>query len=688
VSETDHGWQPSPGGQATARVSRALDAVTPGWLAEVVKTQRAPVPWLEMLRVAIVIGLPLAIGLAAGRPIAGVLVTTGALLGSVVDRGGPYQVRVRRITCAALLGGVPGLILGGLIHGRGWLAVLVLIAVAGVSAVMSALGDVASVTGLQLLVYTAFGMGPLGAIRPWWTVPVLFLCGVAWAMVTLLPGWLLSPHAGEEQRVAAVYRALAGKLDATGTGGFPAARRAVTAALNAAYDEVLTARAASGGRDQRLARLVALLNQAHRVAEATTALAVAGERPPPEVSGVVRAIAAAIDRCGPLPATGEPPVPAGAGLRALQEGITGAVDLLTGRRPLPPPRPAGVPDRIDLVRRPLARVADELRGGGQTRVFALRLIASIGVAAVFSEVLPLQRSYWVVLTVAIILKPDFGSVFARALQRGTGTVVGAVIGALLLAALPAGPVLVIPLAVFAALLPYGRSRNYGLFSVFLTPMVVLLIDLLARQGWTLAEARLIDTLAGCAIALLVGYAPWPGYWHADIPRKFADAAGVVARYTECALLPGRGRPRVPHPAGAVPGRAALRRQAYRALSDLRLEFQRAMAEPAAVSRLASAWWPATVALEQVVDAVTAVAVAADHGLPLPPSGPVERLAAALRGAAAAARGGQPPPPAPDVTGPGPLAPAANAVRGVLDALAGSAATGPGARPTAARRAPG
>src|SRR5229473_8552008 len=33
-------------------------------------------------------------------------------------------------------------------------------------------------------------------------------------------------------------------------------------------------------------------------------------------------------------------------------------------------------------------------------------------------------AYWVPLTVAIVLKPDYGSVFARALQRGIGTVVG------------------------------------------------------------------------------------------------------------------------------------------------------------------------------------------------------------------------------------------------------------------------
>src|ERR1700744_5254934 len=117
-----------------------------------------------------------------------------------------------------------------------------------------------------------------------------------------------------------------------------------------------------------------------------------------------------------------------------------------------------------------------------------------GVPAVLGEVLPLQRSYWLVLTVGIILKPDFGSVFARALQRAIGTVVGAVVGAAILAVVPYGPWLLVPFGVLAALLPFARARNFGLVATFLTPLVVLLIDLLDQGGWHLAEARLVDTV--------------------------------------------------------------------------------------------------------------------------------------------------------------------------------------------------
>ena len=63
------------------------------------------------------------------------------------------------------------------------------------------------------------------------------------------------------------------------------------------------------------------------------------------------------------------------------------------------------------------------------------------------------------LAVAVILKPDFGSVFAHAWQYAAGTIIGAACGALILAAYPPDPVLLLPAVVFAALLPYGMMKR-------------------------------------------------------------------------------------------------------------------------------------------------------------------------------------------------------------------------------------
>jgi uncharacterized membrane protein YccC len=605
-----------------------------------------------------------------------------------VDNGGAYAARLRRVSSAAVFGGAAGLTIGSLIHGQGWVAVVALIVVAGISALLSAISDIGSVTGLQLLVYSSLGLGPLGAVRPWWHTALGVVLGTVWALILTVPGWLLSPRAAEQQSVAAVYHALAAQLRAIGTAGFAGARQGGTAAMNTAYDTVLTARSTAGGRNEKMRRLVALLNQANVLAEAVSALGMEGTRPPPEVADAIDRAADAIAAGAAPPAIA--PVPGDSpGAVALRDSLAGLA--CAAARDWTPPATQPVP-RQRLADR-LGGLADRLTST-LTRRFTVRLMLCVGVAAVVSEVLPLQRSYWVVLTTAIVLKPDFGSVFVRAVQRGIGTVVGAVLGAVIIAAVPYGPWLLLPFGLLAALLPYGRSRNFGLQATFLTPLVVVLIDLLAPGGWRLAEDRLIDTLIGCAIVLVFGYALWPGSWQAHLPGRFAEAIRDVSRYLQETLRSDpAGRPaarrggtgpaglagaRVPAtgPAGArvpttdpPPDRIRLRRQARRALSDLRAEFERTMSEPRAVSRRATAWWPAVVGLDEVMDAVTATAVAVGHGAPAPSPEAVAQLADALDSVAAAVEAGAAPSGPPELPPDEPLQPVTDAVRAVLGVMA-------------------
>ena len=205
--------------------------------------------------------------------------------------------------------------------------------------------------------------------------------------------------------------------------------------------------------------------------------------------------------------------------------------------------------------------------------------------------------------------------------------IGASVGALILASRPPDPLLVIWLAVFALALPYGQSRNYGLFTVFFAPLVVLLIDLLSNDGWQLAQDRLIDTLLGCGIALLIGYAPWPSSWLGSWRPDFAGTLDAIAGYLDQAVGQGT-RGTAPH--------ARARAQ----LATLQTEFQRAMAEPQWTRQRAIAWQPAVAALEQLLETVTATAVTT-AGQPSSGTG-VSEVSAALRQIADAVRSGTPP----------------------------------------------
>lgn len=580
----------------------------PVWLVELVRPRPVPTPWVRMVRAPLAVCVPLIVAYAAGHPAYGLPAALGGLISSIMERGGPYLGRIKRIGTAVVLGGAVGMGIGLLIHGTGWLAVVVIMLVSLVSAVISAAGSIGSATGLELLVYAVLASGPLALIGPWWWVIGLFLVGAVWSLGLSVLGWALFPRRPEQRSVADVYHAIAQMLAAIGTEDVVVARHAVTAALNTAYDEVLAARAAIAGGDPQRARLVTLLNETHRVVEAAITLASEGNRPLPLIDSM-EAIADSIRDDVPLTAPiPQPPVDS-LGAHALRDALVAVTEVPTGR-----PAPVALPKRTG--RQWLRDYLAELRYGRLVRQHALRLTLCMGVAAAMSEVLPLQRSYWVMLTVVVVLKPDFGSVFARAMQRAAGTVVGAVIGAGLLAVVPYGPLLLIPIAVLAFLLPYGFSRNFGLFATLLTPLVLILIDLPSNAGWQLAQVRLIDTLLGCAIVLVLGYALWPSSWHAHVDAQFADAVGEIARYLRAF--------------GAAPAtRSALRRKAYRRLSDLHTVFQRALSEPAAISRRATAWYPAVVGLERTLDAITTTVVTAQQGGAAPSEASVCRLADVL-----------------------------------------------------------
>jgi uncharacterized membrane protein YccC len=667
-----------------ATVADWLDSVVPDWLAEVMVPKKAAPPWGTMARAVVAIWAPLAVGFIAGHREIGLLPAMGGLLSIMIDNGGTLRARVRRVGTAAIFGGALGVAIGSLIYGRGWVAVIAIVIVAGVSSLMARLGGIGSVTGLQLMVYTAICLGPFGALRPWWHTAIEFVAGAAWALLLIVPGWLLAPRAVEQGLVADVYHRIADGLRAAGTPGSPAARQNVTAALNAAYDGLLTRRSASSGRSQRTERLMAILNASHQMVEAAAALRYAAgtqryaagaqgheaERTPPWVTDTVDRLADLIaeGQSGPLPLI-PPQWSASDGALALRDSLVALTRVISGNEAPPstaPPQPR--PRLAARVRAFGDRLAEQLLGGRIAWTFTIRLMLCTGVAAVMSEVLPLTRSYWVVMTVAVVLKPDYGSVFTRALQRGIGTIIGACLGAAILAVVPYGPWLLIPFGVLAALLPYGKARSFGLSAVFLTPFVVLLIDLLEHTGWRLAGDRALDTVLGSAIVLIVGYAPWPVSWQAHLPSQFAETLRVVCAYIDEALVSawgGEDASYATNSGDSGPARQSrLRRQAFRSLSDLRAEFQRTLSEPERVSRRAAVWWPAVVGLEELLDSVTTVSLAIGRGAPAPDRKSVNQITGTLRAVADAMEAGRPP-----MTGPLPsaedLRPVTEATRSVL-----------------------
>ncbi|MDX3831236.1 FUSC family protein [Streptomyces europaeiscabiei] len=598
----------------------------PDWLVRNLQPQRTPVNRPAVARAAIALTLPLVLGLAVGRPEYGALASMGALSGVISDTAAAYRMRLLNIAVPQLFAAL-GITLGSLVYGQGWVTVAALTGAALVSGMISSIGAVASVSGLLLLLNSVVGAG-LPMPGQWWLAPVLMTGGGLLVLALALLAWPLRAGVPERAAVADTYRKVADLLATTTTAdpdgaeaAYDAARHLVTQSLNQSYDLVLARRARHHGRSPELVRLLAQLNAITPLVEAAPAVRLSGRPLPAEIPVAVRHLAEAVETGYSGPLGLRLPEPGSEIGRAVDQALRHAADVATEKSPDALKKAGDRAGRPAPLGVRAVRVARNVALSGASWRYGLRLALCIGIAQALVSLVAVPRSYWVALTITFVLKPDFGSVFSRALLRALGTVVGLVVAAGILAEVPRGWWDVPVMLLLAPLIPVFTPRGYGYQTAAITPVILLLSDVLNHQGTGLLVPRLVDSLMGCAIALVAGYLLWPESWHARVGARLADAVADTAAYVEGAF-------------GEVPadpsGRTRMRRRLYRDLSAVRTEFQRALTEPPPIGRRAAAWWPLVVAVERIVDATTAARVRIKQGAQPPSTAEVGQVTLQLR----------------------------------------------------------
>ncbi|MFD3522571.1 FUSC family protein [Streptomyces sp. NPDC058653] len=599
------------------------------------RPKAAPVPWAAVVRAGVALAAPLAVGLAAGRPSYGALASMGALYGVISDTADAYRLRVLHIAVPQLFGAL-GLTLGILVFDHGWIAVVALTLVAFLSGMISSIGAVASLSGLLLLLNAVVGSG-LRMPDPWWLAPLLLAGGGLLVLALSLLGWPFRGRAAERTAVADAYRAVADLLGSAGgeEADYDARRQTVTEALNKAYDLVLSRRARDHGRRSPLVRLLSQLNVLIPLVEAAPAAHLRGRPLPEKIPAVVRELARAVEMGRVDGADTDLPVPGTPSDRAVDAALRHAASVVHKADP----DPYNVDDRLG---RPAAlgvrirRAGRDVLFSGSSWRYGLRLALCIGLAQSLVSAIDVPRSYWVALTVTFVLKPDFGSVFSRGVLRALGTAAGLVVAAAVLSHVPRGWWDVPVLLVLAACIPAVSAKSYGFQTAAITPVILLLSDVLNHKGFALVVPRLVDSLAGCAIALIAGYLLWPESWHTRIGDRLADAVEDTADYLRWAFGPTERLTEAERAANQAE-RVRRRRAIYRDLSVVRTEFQRALTEPPPTGTRAAAWWPLAVALERIIDATTAARVRVNHGAPPPNEAEIADAERQLRELAARVR---------------------------------------------------
>lgn len=138
--------------------------------------------------------------------------------------------------------------------------------------------------------------------------------------------------------------------------------------------------------------------------------------------------------------------------------------------------------------------------------FALRLTLACLVAFSLSALFQLGKySYWVMLTVLVIIKPSFNVTYQRNKQRFIGSLTGIGIGFLLMWLFPVASFqLGIGVLFLLGFFSFGRT-HYLTAVICITAMVVLCLNVYTGQNSHIVIERIYDTLIGCIIAFAAAY---------------------------------------------------------------------------------------------------------------------------------------------------------------------------------------
>jgi uncharacterized membrane protein YccC len=160
---------------------------------------------------------------------------------------------------------------------------------------------------------------------------------------------------------------------------------------------------------------------------------------------------------------------------------------------------------------------------------AVRCAACLGIALLVSRLWQLPHGYWLPMTAAIVLRPDFAATFNFGLLRVVGTVLGLVLTTVLLYVTPDAPWAHLALmALLCMAFRYLAGAHYGIAVAALTGTVVILLSFEGVGSGAAVMDRVVNTALGSGMALLA-YVAWPTW---ERSRARAALAAMLDAYAD------------------------------------------------------------------------------------------------------------------------------------------------------------
>jgi uncharacterized membrane protein YccC len=204
---------------------------------------------------------------------------------------------------------------------------------------------------------------------------------------------------------------------------------------------------------------------------------------------------------------------------------------------------------------------------------ALRLTIALVFAYILGVIFEIQNTYWILLTIVVIMRPSYGLTKERSKDRIIGTLIGAII-AIGIVLLTQNIVVYAVLAYISLILAFSLiQQNYKSAAALITISIVFLYSFMNPNTFEVIQYRVLDTIIGATIAVVANYILLPSWEVNNIKKILLNALNMNRNY----LLATQKL--YQDPAKNKLSYNLARKEAFLAISNLNASFQRLTQDP-------------------------------------------------------------------------------------------------------------
>ena len=204
---------------------------------------------------------------------------------------------------------------------------------------------------------------------------------------------------------------------------------------------------------------------------------------------------------------------------------------------------------------------------------ALRFTVAIIFAFILGTLLDIQNTYWILLTIIVIMRPNYGLTKERSKDRIIGTLIGAAV-AIGIVLITQNVIVYAVLAIISLTMAFALiQQNYKFGAALITLNIVFVYSLINPNAFEVIQYRVIDTIIGATIAVIANYILWPSWEVDNLKMVLQNVLHKNKKYllSTQQLYHDKTNNELPY--------KIARKEAFLAISNLNAAFQRMTQDP-------------------------------------------------------------------------------------------------------------